>query len=220
LTPDTSPPWRARAGTPSFKSPPGRELDRDFWRRQSRHHRGGCDAVAGAFAADDTVLVQNEVSAVPAIIRTAKARGMRVVFNRPHDARGGRVPFGFGGSLCPERSRGEALTGEVELAKVRRVLQARFPHAVVVLTLGAQGAVYFDAQALLQQPAERVEAVDTTAAGDTFVGFFLAEMIRTNDPPKALRLACRAAAVCVTRPGAADSIPRRQELVASEVPHE
>jgi ribokinase len=72
--------------------------------------------------------------------------------------------------------------------------------------------MYGDKKMTVFQPAETVEAVDTTAAGDTFIGFFLAELINSADPRKALQIGCQAAALCVTRQGAADSIPRREEL--------
>ncbi len=61
-------------------------------------------------------------------------------------------------------------------------------------------------------PAVKVEAVDTTGAGDAFIGYFVAEICRRSKVEAALQLACQAAAVCVTRPGAADSIPKRVEL--------
>jgi ribokinase len=86
------------------------------------------------------------------------------------------------------------------------------PHMAIVLTMGNKGAAYFSSQAQFCQPAEKVHVVDSTGAGDTFIGFFLAELIKTNDPKTALAYAARAAAICVTRPGAADSIPSRREL--------
>ena len=91
-------------------------------------------------------------------------------------------------------------------------MRRRFPKAMTVLTLGGRGAVCFDAGALYQQPAFAVNAVDTTAAGDTFTGYFLAGLMEHGDAARALELGCRAAAICVTRPGAADSIPLRKEL--------
>jgi ribokinase len=57
-----------------------------------------------------------------------------------------------------------------------------------------------------------VDAVDTTAAGDTFVGYFLAGLMETVKPDEALANGCRAAALCVTKAGASDSIPLRGEL--------
>ena len=78
----------------------------------------------------------------------------------------------------------------------------------VVLTLGEQGAVYADSEQTIRQAAYPAEAVDTTAAGDTFTGFFLASLLRGEGVPQAMALAARAAAIAVTRRGAAPSIPR------------
>jgi ribokinase len=57
-----------------------------------------------------------------------------------------------------------------------------------------------------------VDVVDTTAAGDSFIGYFITVLMQTGDPAKALAMGCRAAAICVTRAGAADSIPLAHEL--------
>ena len=91
-------------------------------------------------------------------------------------------------------------------------LRQRFPEATVVLTLGERGSVHADAKGITEVEAVAVRAVDTTGAGDTFTGFFLAERARGSDPRACLALACRAAARCVTRPGAAASIPSLAEL--------
>jgi ribokinase len=106
----------------------------------------------------------------------------------------------------------EGLTGRNSLDDIRTTMCRRFPRSATVLTRGRQGAVYFDPHTVHTQAAFPVKAVDTTAAGDTFIGFFLAEMMRTADPARALLLGCRAAALCVTRVGASDSIPFRREV--------
>ena len=106
----------------------------------------------------------------------------------------------------------EGLTGQTGPDAVREVMASRYPDSATVLTLGAAGAVYMTPQTTVRQPGFTVPAVDTTAAGDTFIGFFLAEWIRSADPAAALQLGCRAAADCVTRPGASDSIPRLDAL--------
>ena len=62
-------------------------------------------------------------------------------------------------------------------------------------------------------PACQVKAVDTTAAGDTFIGYFLADRLSGRSIEQSLQTACRAAAISVGRPGAMDSIPYRRELV-------
>ena len=113
--------------------------------------------------------------------------------------------------IVNETEAGE-LTGETKAGPMCHGLQQRFPAARGVLTLGEEGAVYFEADRSVRQPAVPTEAVDTTAAGDTFIGFFLAEWLQSNDPVRALEWGCRAAAHCVSRAGASDSIPRRSEL--------
>ena len=108
-------------------------------------------------------------------------------------------------------------------------LRARFVDQTVVLTLGEKGSVYIDAgggeavggeesagwdDVLVRQPAFPVEAVDTTAAGDTFTGYLLAALAAGEVPATAMRLAAAASALAVTRPGAAPSIPTRPEVDA------
>ena len=84
----------------------------------------------------------------------------------------------------------------------------------VVVTLGARGCVARHEGELLEQPAFPVEAVDTTAAGDTFCGTLVAALNRSAPMRDALREAVAAAALACTRPGAQASIPARDEVEA------
>ena len=106
----------------------------------------------------------------------------------------------------------EGMTRRTTEQEIRAAIREQFPHAGTVLTMGSQGAVYFDAEAEYRQPAYPAEAVDTTAAGDTFIGYFLAEFVQSADPARALSPGYHAASICVTRPGASDSIPHPREL--------
>lgn len=165
------------------------------------------------FGPEDCLLVQNEVSAVPEMLRAAHARGMKTVFNpAPMSQEVLSYPLDLVDVFVVNETEGEALSGESEPEAICAALRRRHPRAVAVLTLGERGAICAGSRGLFRQPAERVHAVDTTAAGDTFLGFFLAELVRTGDPAAALACACRAAAICVTRHGAADSIPWRKEI--------
>jgi ribokinase len=169
--------------------------------------------IVAGYAPGDYLLVQNEVARVPHIIRTAKAQGLTVVLNpAPMGPGVPDYPLDLVDLLVVNESEALRLSGESEPERIGDVLGRRYPRAATVLTMGAQGATYFSANARFHQPAERVRAVDTTAAGDTFIGFFLAEWIQTGNPASALACACRAAAICVTRAGAAASIPWRKEL--------
>lgn len=91
-------------------------------------------------------------------------------------------------------------------------LAARFPDAKIVITLGEKGSVYWDGQQIYHQEAVRTEAVDTTAAGDTYTGYFISGIMRGEMTEDILRQASVASAIAVTRPGAASSIPERKEV--------
>mgnify|MGYP003636425593 CR=1 FL=1 len=166
-----------------------------------------------ALSEDDYLLIQNETNHVAQAIQTAHDRKMRIVFNpAPMSAAVRDYPLNLVDLFVLNETEAEGLTGETDPDAIREKMLAQYPKAAVVLTLGSKGAIYFDAESLHQESAPAVDAVDTTAAGDTFIGFFLAEFMQSNHPAKALQQGCRAAALCVTRPGAADSIPLLSEL--------
>lgn len=87
----------------------------------------------------------------------------------------------------------------------------------MILTLGSAGSCYGGPEGTFEQPAFPVSVVDTTAAGDTFTGYFLADILRNGDPASALRMAAKAAALAVTRKGAFDSIPWLNEVEAAQM---
>lgn len=161
----------------------------------------------------DVLLLQNETSAVADALRMGKRRGLKVVFNpAPMSPAVRDYPLRDVDVFILNETEAEGLTGQSTPELVRAAMVTSFPHAATVLTLGREGAAYMDAAGILCQPGFAVKAVDTTAAGDTFIGYFLAEFMRTGDPAKALALGCRAAAISVTRPGASDSIPGLKEV--------
>jgi ribokinase len=175
--------------------------------------------IVADFGPGDYLLVQNEVSAVPQIIRSAKAKGLIIVFNpAPMSRQVLNYPLELVDILIVNETEAHSLTGEIEPDKIYGFFHHQYPRTAIVLTMGHKGAGYFSSQARFHQPAEQVHVVDSTGAGDTFIGFFLAEFIKTNDPKSALAYASRAAAICVTRHGAADSIPSRRELEETQQP--
>lgn len=171
--------------------------------------------VLSFFGAGDRLLVQNEITAIPEILREAARRKMKIAFNPAPMSREVHVyPLELVDVFIVNEIEGAELTSAEEPHAMLKVMAARFPHAGTVITLGAKGAIYGKAGTLIEEPGVRVAAVDTTGAGDTFVGYFLAELAAEKDLEVALRVACHAAALCVTRPGAADSIPLRSEVEA------
>ena len=175
--------------------------------------RSSVEGALSSCSPGEYLLVQNETNAVAEAIRRGSERGLRVVFNPAPMAPAVRdYPLESVDVFILNETEAESLTGKTTLEKVRIAMCRQFPGAATVLTMGSGGAVYFDATSLIRQAAIAVQAVDTTAAGDTFIGYFLAELVRSGDPAGALSLGCRAAAICVTRVGASDSIPFRSEL--------
>jgi ribokinase len=104
----------------------------------------------------------------------------------------------------------ELLAPRDELAAAQQLL-ARGPRAVVV-TLGARGAVVASPEGIAEVPPFAVEAVDTTAAGDAFVGALAVRLRGLETLPQAARYASAAAALACTRPGAQPSLPTAAEV--------
>ncbi len=164
----------------------------------------------------DFLLIQNETNLVPDAIRLGRQQGIPVAFNPvPMDDRVmHEYPLQDVSLLFVNEIEGALLAGMDRPEAIVDAIIGQFPALTLVLTLGAQGAVYGRGDTRLHVPGCSVPVVDTTAAGDTFVGYFLACLDQGHDPKQALSLANQAAALCVTRPGASPSIPVRSELQA------
>ncbi|MDA3874002.1 MAG: ribokinase [Kiritimatiellae bacterium] len=161
----------------------------------------------------DWLLLQNETSAVPELIREAQKRQLTVVLNpAPMSKAVHDYPLDLVDLMVLNQTEAVELSGEEDEEAALSVLVTRYPGTEFVLTLGEKGCRYRHGDKECIFPAERVEAVDTTAAGDCFVGYLVAALAEGLDRPSALKLATRAAALTVQRPGAADSIPWRREL--------
>ncbi len=171
--------------------------------------------------AADIVIAQLEVpmATVEATLARAHALGRTVILN-PAPAVG-PLPenwYGLIDYLIPNESEAALLTG-IAVDSPQSALQAAQKLLAngarrVLITLGSQGVFYADGERHLHLPVEPVVAVDTTAAGDTFVGGFAAGLAEGLPLESAIRLGQQAAALAVTRPGAQPSIPHRHELPA------
>lgn len=174
------------------------------------------DEVVSAFSAGDFLVLQNEINSIDRIIDAAAARGMQVVLNPSPVADNLKsLPLEKIGWFILNEVEGGELSGETEPEKILDRLTALYPHAQIVLTLGGDGSVYAGRGRRVRQQAFRVQAVDTTAAGDTFTGFFFAAVAAGVDPEDALLRASKASAISVTRPGAAASIPTLDEVLSA-----
>lgn len=176
------------------------------------------DSVLEVCEADDVVLVQNETSCVKYILEQAAARGLRAAVNpSPIDPAWADWEMATVRWFILNEEEGACLAGLAPGAGEEEILDAladRWPHAAVVLTLGERGVVFRDGDIRCAHRAYPVKAVDTTGAGDTFCGYFLAGVLAGLSPQECLQNASRASALCVTGAGAAPSIPTMEQVAA------
>lgn len=171
------------------------------------------DRVLAGFEAGDYLLLQNEINLLDYIIDEAYTKGMRIVLNpSPCNEKLQRCDLQKISLFLLNEIEGGQMAGCPEENKILEHLAEKFPRAAFVLTLGEAGAVYYDGREKIFQNIFKVRTVDTTAAGDTFTGFFVASLICGEDVRTALCIAAKASAIAVSRPGAAPSIPTIEEV--------
>ena len=176
--------------------------------------RAFIDEVLEGFEKDDVILLQNEINLLHAIIDKAYDRGMQIFLNpSPYHEALEKCDLRKISCFLLNEIEGEQMTGETKPEKILEVMHEKYPSAKIVLTLGKEGSLYLDDASMVQQEAFRVKAVDTTAAGDTFTGYFLYSQAAGMTPKEGLELASKAAALTVTRHGAMDSIPTMEEVL-------
>ena len=123
----------------------------------------------------DFLSLQNEISALDYIVDQACEKGMRIVFNAASMSPDvNALTLEAIALLVTNEIEGFELTKKTAPKDIIKVLSSRFTSTNILLTLGAAGSLYADKGNSVFQPAIEVKAIDTTAAGDTYVGFFLA----------------------------------------------
>ncbi len=171
------------------------------------------DNVLSQFNAGDYCVLQNEISNIGYIIQQAHSKGIKIVLN----------PSPCNNSImsCELKNidifilnevEGRQITGKTDSLEILNELHSRYPHAKIVLTLGAKGSIYKDSSCEVSCGIYKADILDTTAAGDTFTGYFLYGLFSNMPIKDVLEMASRAAAIAVSRQGAAKSIPLRSEL--------
>ena len=175
------------------------------------------DETLAHFGQGDWLVLQNEVNSLPRIVDAAFARGMRIVLNpSPYEEGLKEVDFGKLSWLLVNEVEACQCSGSDEPERAWDVLHARYPRLSVLITLGSAGsiahAVTVEGVDTVRQQAFRADAVDTTAAGDTFTGFFIGGLAEGRPLNECMRRASMASAISVTRMGAAVSIPKVEEV--------
>lgn len=157
----------------------------------------------------DWFLTQNETNHQLEAAQLARAGGLRVAY--------AAAPFEVAAIQAILPHADFLILNEVEADQLRHATGTPLGElgvADVIVTLGAEGSLWFHDGREDSFPALPVTPVDTTGAGDTFTGYVLALLDEGRPMPEAIQLATRASALKVTRPGAADAIPTRAEAEA------
>lgn len=176
------------------------------------------DSVLEHFGDGDCLVLQNEIPHIGYLIEKAAERGMRIVFNpSPIPTDIAALPLEKVSILVVNEIEGAAIAGlgpDSDYREILSVLEVKYPSTETVMTLGAQGALYRFQGNEFFASGVKVKAVDTTGAGDTFLGYFLTYKNEGRSMENCLADACMAAGLAVSRPGAMQSIPLRSEVEA------
>ena len=163
-------------------------------------------------------MLQNEINELPYLMNKAHEKGMKIVLNpSPMNEKIFAMPLHLVDYFILNEVEAEQIlqwktNSEEDMDMLAAALAAKFPNATVVLTIGSAGSIFTNGDKQFRQSSFRVKAVDTTAAGDTFSGFFIAGILNGLSEEAAMERASKAAAIAVTRPGAAPSIPTQDEV--------
>lgn len=172
------------------------------------------DSVLENFSEGDLLVLQNEISNVLYIIEKAFEKKMRIMFNpSPTNEDIVKIDFGKLSYLILNEVEAAAITGRENPEDALTLLGERYPSLCIILTLGEKGCIYSDSERELYQNAFKADVVDTTAAGDTFTGYFAAGIYFGTSPAENIKTASAAASIAVSRSGAAPSIPTREETL-------
>lgn len=174
------------------------------------------DDVVASFEEDDIIVLQNEINGLEYIIEKASEKGMYVVFNpAPFDPSVFSLPLDKVNLLVVNEIEGAGIADKDDNATYEDVLDAlreKYRKTEVIMTCGCNGSYWQKNDERIYQEALKVDAVDTTAAGDTFIGYFIASRELGHTVKESMRYATVASSITVTRKGAAGSVPEGNEV--------
>jgi len=171
------------------------------------------DEVFKSISSEDIVLLQNEISNVDYIVEKSYENGNKVYLNpSPFTDALLEVDFNKVHCLLINEIEGETITQKKNPEQICERLVQDYHNLNVILTLGEKGAMFHNNTCTEKHDAFITEVVDTTAAGDTFTGYFIANFLDDKEIKDCLKIACLASSCAVSKKGASDSIPFLKEV--------
>ncbi|MCL2703630.1 MAG: ribokinase [Defluviitaleaceae bacterium] len=176
------------------------------------------DGVLEGFGSETMVLLQNETNLGDYIIDMAHAKKMKIALNpSPYDNSIKASDLTKVSIFILNEIEGKQITGCDNVQEIPGVMAESYPQALTVLTLGEDGAIVRNKGKEYRHGIFEVPVADSTAAGDTFTGFFLAALLNGGGLEHALHIASKAAALAVSQKGAANSIPLLSAVTAANL---
>lgn len=172
------------------------------------------DEVLSHFEKDDILVLQNEINCMPYIINKAYEKGLKIVLNpSPITDEIEKIDLDKIDLLLVNETEAKALAKVSDAKEAVNYFRDNYPSLKVVETFGKNGSMYFDKDNLINQDSFKVDAVDTTGAGDTFAGYFVTYFYKGEKITKCLEVAAKASALSVTKKGASISIPSHEAVL-------
>ena len=172
------------------------------------------EEILAEFESGDILLLQNEINELPFIVDKAFEKGMYIVLNpSPFNEELKNCDFKKISMFFINEIEGNQITGADNPENIINTMKEKYPQSQIVLTLGESGVWYADENKLLKEDALKIKVIDTTAAGDTFTGYFVSGMIEQTEVQENLKRSTKAAAIAVSRKGAMQSIPLKEEVI-------
>lgn len=166
------------------------------------------DQVLDKFDEGDIIVLQNEINCMPYIVEKAYGKGMKIVLNpSPITAEIEKIDLSKVDLLLVNETEAKSLANVSDPVDAIKYFRENYSEMKVVMTLGKDGSMYFDKNKEVRQNSFKVDAVDTTGAGDTFTGYFVTYFYKGEKIESCLEIAAKASALSVTKKGASVSIP-------------
>ncbi|MCQ4936639.1 ribokinase [Anaerotignum propionicum] len=165
------------------------------------------------FGNEGLVLLQNETNLVDYMIEESHKRGLKIAFNgAPMNEKVLEYPLELLDWLIVNEVEGRQIAGCEKDEEMLPILKEKYPKGNILLTLGSRGAICYSQGETYKIGCHQVEVVDTTAAGDTFSGYFLYGILNGESISDSLLLATTASALAIGKKGASDSVPLKAEV--------
>ncbi len=171
------------------------------------------DLTLDNFSKGDYLILQNEINNIPYIMEKAYEKGMKIILNpSPMDEKIDQMPLNYVDFFLVNEIEAAQLAEGNSDEELLNNLLIKYPESHIVMTVGSRGAYYAHKDIREHHGIFDIKVVDTTAAGDTFTGYFMSAFIEGKTPSECLRFASAASTLAVSKAGASTSIPKRKEV--------